>query len=380
MHVRLLRRRFSGFWRFLSRLAMVAVAVELVLLVFVTSRAEAATPVDAMRVEQQSSYRATRVYSGRTVAGRASELGFRQPGELIQVLVDVGDQVEAGQPLARLDTDTLTAALEQARADVAHAGASLEAARARLDLARQTERRFARLREAGHVSVHDYDRHRLDLQALEAETRVARAGVARARARQAAARIARDDATLLAPFAGVVQARHRDEGSQVNAGEAVLRLVETSRVEAHVGIPETVAARLSPGERYRLQWDEREFEATLSAVLPEVNPTTRTLTAVLELGGAAVPLGTVVELALEQAVPVPGFWVPLSALAEADRGLWGVYVIGGDETIERRLVEVLHAEADRAYVRGTLTEGDQVVKSGVHRIVPGQRVAPAARS
>ena len=64
----------------------------------------------------------------------------------------------------------------------------------------------------------------------------------------------------------------------------------------------------------------------------------------------------------------------MSALTASDRGLWAVYVINGENIIERRLVEVIHNEASRAYVRGLLSDRDRVVNSGVQRIVPGQTV------
>ena len=116
------------------------------------------------------------------------------------------------------------------------------------------------------------------------------------------------------------------------------------------------------------------FPARLRAIPPEIDPATRTMTAVLELDGAKVPLGAVVELTLAQQVAAPGFWLPLSALTESDRGLWGVYVVNNDSVVERHLVEVVHTEADRAFVRGTLSANDRVIRTGVQRIVPGQRV------
>jgi hypothetical protein len=64
----------------------------------------------------------------------------------------------------------------------------------------------------------------------------------------------------------------------------------------------------------------------------------------------------------------------MTSLSESERGLWSVYVLGVDDIVERRLVEVLHTEAKRVYVRGTLRDGDLVVSTGVQRIVPGQSV------
>lgn len=389
MQVRRLRRHFGRPWRVLSRLVPVVVAAELAMLLLWSAHADATAPEGAapgvgtiqvvyLNAEQRGSYAVERVYAGRTVAGRVTELGFRHAGELEAVAVDIGDRVDAGSVLARLDAAAVNAALAQAEADVRHAAASLEAMRARTDLARQTERRFADLRADGHVSVQEYDERRLEFAARRAELDVAEAALARSRAARDAAAIVVQDARLSAPFAGVVQARHVDEGAQLQPGQPVLRLVERGRVEAHVGVPDTVAADLDADGRYALRWGDRTLPAALRAVLPEVDAQTRTVTAVFTLGAVDVPLGAVVELITQRAVDAAGFWLPITALTESDRGLWGVFVINERSQLERRIVEVLHAESDRAFVRGTLSDGDRIVRSGVQRLVPGQRVAPVA--
>ena len=76
----------------------------------------------------------------------------------------------------------------------------------------------------------------------------------------------------------------------------------------------------------------------------------------------------------------PGFWVPVTALTESDRGLWGVYVVKDESLVERRIVEIIHSESERAYVRGTLEDDDRIVRTGVQRLVPGQQVTPHASS
>jgi hypothetical protein len=61
-----------------------------------------------------------------------------------------------------------------------------------------------------------------------------------------------------------------------------------------------------------------------------------------------------------------------------DRGLWGLFIIDPENTVQRRLVEIVHNEGDRAFVRGLLSASDRVVASGTQRIVQGQRVIPVA--
>jgi hypothetical protein len=112
--------------------------------------------------------------------------------------------------------------------------------------------------------------------------------------------------------------------------------------------------------------------------------------AIFELApGQGVLPGDLARLALERPVETPGFWVPLGALAEGDRGVWTNYVAvpldGGEQDgeathmIEARAVEVLYEREDRVYVRGAIDAGERVVVAGLHRIVPGQTVRVGVR-
>ncbi len=327
-------------------------------------------------LEAAPGFESKRTYAGQTVAARSSELGFKRAGQITHVYVDIGTKIEAGAPLAQLDVASAKATLHTADADIAVANAALAAAEAQLRLARNTERRFHRLRAEGHTPQQVYDEARLNLEIKLADRSVAKAQLARVKANRRIAQIALDDATLYAPFSGTIQARHVDEGTQVLPGQSALRIVESGQVEVHIGIPSRAAAMLQDDQTYQLDWQDETFTAQLTSVLPEIDPTTRTQTAVLTTQAHHLPLGSVVELHLHNFIASPGFWVPMSALVESERGLWGAYVVNQNNVAERRLVEVVHTEADRVFVRGTLTQGERLVSSGVHRIVPGQVVNP----
>ena len=83
---------------------------------------------------------------------------------------------------------------------------------------------------------------------------------------------------------------------------------------------------------------------------------------------------------MEEALDQSGFWIPVSAMTEASRGLWAVFAIVPDENnvprVEKRLVDIVHAEASRVFVRGAMEDGELFVLDGLHRLVPGQSVAP----
>lgn len=373
MHIRLIRKHYKTGWDLFSRFAVALLVLELTFICAVES-ARADTSVAYLSAELEHGYVASRVYAGRTTAERASELGFKQAGEISNVLVDVGDAVSKGDLLAELNRDSIEAQLQQAQADVTLAAANLNAIDAETELAAQTEARFAELREAGHASEQVYDEQRLALRAKQAQLNVARASLRRAEATRHAVEILVRESHIYAPYAGTIQARYSDEGTQINAGQNILRLVETDRIEAHIGVPDSVAGTLRSDAAYSVRWGNRSHPARLKAVLPEIDQATRTLTAVFSLESTELPLGAVVELALESQVATPGYWLPLTALTESDRGLWGIFVIKDDSSIERRLVEIIHTEASQAFVRGTLNPGERVVKTGVQRIVPGQSV------
>lgn len=326
----------------------------------------------------EASYRTSRVYAGTSKAARRAELGFKRGGEISVVAVDLGDTVAAGQVVARLDARGLGSDLRQAQSEQALAEANRQVATAQKKLAANTERRIRAMRARGHVSQQAFDEANLKMQASTAQLSVARAALKRAEATVDAIKVQLSEAVIRAPFAGVIQARYVDEGSQITPGAPALVLVETSLREAHVGVPESVVLGLTAGQSYPIRWQGIEVAALLRSVLPEVDPNTRTATAVFTFTDQRIPLGAVLELALDERVASEGFWVPLSALTAMDRGLWGLFIVDAENTVQRRLVEILHHEGDRAFVRGLLTPQDRIVATGTQRIVQGQRVLPVA--
>jgi RND family efflux transporter MFP subunit len=350
----------------------------LVLLSVCSRMARADTPVAATVARSSPSYEVARTYAGTLVPRRSSELGFKGAGEIAAVAVDIGDSVEAGELLASLDTESLEAEVAEANAGVTYARASLSAAAAELDLARQTESRSRRLRDKGHTSVQTHDELELDVHVKQARLALADAALDQAEAQRRRAEVALTDAHIKAPYAGVVQSRYADEGHQATPGQPLLRLLELTNPEAHVGVPAIRREALTTGDAYHIRWHGREIEARLKAVLPEIDARSRTLTAVFVLEETSVPAGDLVELVMQQPVQVRGFWIPTTALAERARGLWSLYVLGDEAMIKERLVEILHTEGNRAYVRGALEDGETIIETGMERVVPGQAVTVAS--
>lgn len=177
-----------------------------------------------------------------------------------------------------------------------------------------------------------------------------------------------------------------DDGEVVTNGQPILRLVEDSYLEVQVGVPSHAAAALPLGSQQYVQVKQATYVARVTAHLPELDATTRTVTVMLalsqDLSGRLIP-GEVARLELEETIEMAGFWLPVSALTRGERGLWSCFALirdGGGELApfraEPRTVEVLHTENTRVYVRGLLQPGERVVKNGTHRLVAGQPIRP----
>lgn len=343
-----------------------------------TSRGPAAAAVEAadplpvalLTAERRPAYERERIYPGRIAAARRSDLAFERAGLLMAVHADDGDRIAAGAVLAELDI----APLERRRAELV---ARRDATDARRRLAEATLARQSVLVGRGHSSGQTLDDARFEAEALAAEV----AGLAAA---IASLDLDIEKSTLVAPYAGRIERRTADEGTVVDAGSPVLQLIESGRQEARIGVPEAVSRDLTIGQAYPLESAGRTVTAGLRNLTPSLDAATRTVTAVFDLPGEAGMPGDLVRLRHAERIAEPGFWLPRAALTESLRGLWAVYIAvpdngpGDDRLVVRRAdVEILHAEADRVFARGTFGDGAAVIADGAHRVVPGMAVTAA---
>jgi RND family efflux transporter MFP subunit len=322
--------------------------------------------VETVRVSVSSAFTAEEKFTGIVSARRTSQLGFASGGRINSIQADVGDRVQTGQTLAVLDTRSLRAQLSSANAVVAEAEAAFSLAQTTVD--RQIE-----LLERGHVSSQVVDQ-------AQAQASTAYARIDAAKANADALRVQIDLARIRAPFDGTITARLSDEGAIAAPGVPLFELVETGVLEARIGLTSALAASLTVGNEYPLIADQGEVMATLRAVTGVIDAGNRTVTTIFDINDPdSVAAGAVVRLGIDRQIEEPGLWLPVSALNEADRGLWSVYAArrqGGEWIAEPGIVEIVHQDGDRVFVRGALRDGDNVIVDGLQRITPGQPVTP----
>src|SRR5437868_3219822 len=233
-----------------------------------------------------------------------TDMGFRVSGKVAKRLVEVGQTVEPGQPLATLDEVDLKLQAEQAQAEFSAATGVLAQAAA-------SEQRAKDLRAKGWTTDAQMDQAR-------AAADEARARLNRAERSVDLTKNSLSYATLLADAKGVVTATLIEPGQVVASGQTAIRIARIAEKEAVVAIPETLLGRARDGAASVTLWSEpdRKYAAKLREIAPSADPATRTYLAKFSLPKAdeKVSLGMTATLTLADAATERVAKLPLSAL------------------------------------------------------------------
>src|SRR5438105_2868485 len=292
-----------------------------------------------------------------------TDMGFRVPGKVAKRLVEVGQTVDIGQPLALLDEVDLKLQAEQAQAEFSAATGVLAQAAA-------SEQRAKDLRAKGWTTDAQMDSAR-------AAADEARARLNRGERQVELTRNSLSYATLLADSRGVVTATLIDPGQVVASGQTAIRVARFAEKEAVVAIPETLVGRAKSGTATMTLWSdsEKKYVAKLREIAPSADPATRTYLAKFSLPEAddKVSLGMTATLTLADAATERVAKLPLSALF-SQGGDPSLYIVDDKGEVALKPVKVKAYESDSVVISGGVDEGAKVVALGVQKIDPAQKV------
>ena len=320
--------------------------------------------VEVFKVEPAESN--GRSFTGVVEARVQSDLGFRVGGKVLERSVDVGQRVQKGQVLMRLDSVDLELAFAAQQANV-------EAARARYTQAKADEARFARLVESNAVSRQENEQARAALDSSKAQLEAA----------EAQARVSDNSnkyAVLLADADGVIVRTIGEPGQVVAEGQTVIQLAHDGPREALINLPEGVRPDLGSVASAGLYGRDQRYPARLRQLSAAADPASRTFEAryVLEGEAASVPLGSTVTITLvansssdHQAVRVP-----VGAVHDRGSGS-GLWVVDDKSEVAFRPVKVTSIGKEEAIVSEGIQVGEKVVALGTHLLHEGQAVNPA---
>ncbi len=292
-----------------------------------------------------------------------TDMGFRVPGKVAKRLVEVGQTVGVGQPLATLDEVDLKLQAEQAEAEF-HAATGV------LAQAAAAETRAKDLRVKGWTTDAQLDQDK-------ASADEARARLNRAERSVELTNNSLSYATLVADTRGVVTATLIDAGQVVASGQTAIRIARIAEKEAVVAIPETLLGRAKDGVASVTLWSEpdRKYAAKLREVAPSADPATRTYLAKFSLPDAddKVSLGMTATLTLADSTTERVARLPLSALF-SEGGDPSLYIVDDKGEVALKPVAVKSYETNNVVITGGVDEGAKVVVLGVQKLDPAQKV------
>lgn len=242
------------------------------------TRGGAPTPVRVAAAEQRD-LELTALYTGELDA-EAAEIAARTPGTLETVSVRIGDSIEEGDLLARVDTSQLVRQIAEAQAQKSAAAANARRVAAGIGAARSELERTEPLLADQLVSAQEVTALRARVEGLEAEAAAAEAQADEAQARIALIQQQIRDARLTAPFDGAVAERYLDAGAVVQHGTPVLRVVRGGPLRVRFRVAERDLARLRPGLPFTLTTQatgEETFEGRVERISAAVSTTDRSI-------------------------------------------------------------------------------------------------------
>ena len=307
------------------------------------------TPVELGTVTRGSIAR-TAMVSGTVEPIRTIGVNSQLSGALLQVLVQEGDRVRAGAPLARLDDRELTS-------QVAAAEASFQVAEAAYQRAEQ-------LRERKVITVPEYERDRTAYAAAKSQLDQlrTRAGYA----------------TVRAPITGVITEKLVEAGDVVGTNARLFNLADVSSLVVRAGVSELDVVELQMGDPVHLNLDAlpgRVLTGHIRRIFPSGDPTTRLVPVEVVIDPASAALvrpGFLARVEFALSTHDNVLLIPASALIGA-QGNEAVFSVQEGKAV-RRTVETGLDSQGMVEVRNGLKEGEQIVVVGGNTLRDGMTV------
>ena len=296
--------------------------------------------------------------SGTVVSLNDSRIASEIEGVLTW-LADIGDAVDAGDVIARIDPQFIRIEVTRAQAEVARLRSDFQYRELQLE-------RTEELATKNSVSKTLLDEARAQREQAQHSLADAEAALERARANL-------ERTQIRAAFAGHVVARLASVGEFVNVGEDVIRLVDTHRLEISLPASIALSSYIKPGMQLAVRNNGVERAHPVRTVVPVGDAVSRMVEVRLSAGDGGWLVGTPVTVRLPSDTPASTVAVPRDALVERN-GQSFVYKVNEDGTAEQVTVHIRSIVGLWVGVADGVAAGDRVIVRGAERLAPGQAV------
>ena len=332
--------------------------------------------------------------SGYVVARREATVSSKVTGKVVEVLIEEGMKVEAGQVLARLDDTNVKASLRLVEAELAAAKAALAETQARIEEAEKEFRRVTVLTAQKVASASDLDKAEAEVKSLRARLEYQQAQTSVAEKQVALWQQQLEDTIIRAPFSGIAVSKNAQPGemiSPISAGGGFTRtgigtIVDMNSLEIEVDVNESFINRVQSGQPVEATLDaypDWKIPSRVIAIIPTADrqkATVKVRVAFEKLDPRILPQMGVKVAFQGSSETSPGsgtVTVPKSAVRKDD-GKDVVWVVQTGR-LERRAVSVGSTKGNEVTVAAGLSAGEKVVTEGPAKLVGGSRVREVKR-
>jgi len=346
---------------------------------------EEARPVKTM-VVTAGGHPTVRSFPGRVEASRMVDLAFQVSGVLVKLPIREGERVSKGTVIAQLRQDEFQARLQTAQGQLDQARAQLGAAESSLTNAKTESERFGRLVDSSAVSRSDYDLALTTYRSAQEGYNAQQGAIRGLEGRLTEAKLQFGDSTLRAPYDGVVAQRLVDEGQNIVANNAVIRFQNVNDIDIVADVPEAFIAddirssaiqqsvaelSIAPGRQFPVHVKEVSQIADPKTQIFGVRFAMKTPPGITALPGMTANVTITTRGARG---PSNRLLVPVSAVSKQDMGEQVVWVLGSDQTVHRKPVQLGAPTESQIEIVSGLQPGDRIVVAGAPFLREGMKV------
>jgi RND family efflux transporter MFP subunit len=279
----------------------------------------------------------------------------------LEWVAEPGDQINAGESVARFDCEMLELQRERQVAQAERADINFKT------LSREVER-LETLTATNAISIMQYERTQADRDLAKGDLAIARITI-----RETDNQLRR--CNVKAPFSGVVTEQLQRAGEDVERSTVLAAITDTQNLEVRASVPIRYLPRMQIGEIAEVKTSEMRLEGRIRKIVPAANSQSQTFEVRLELPKDApqvVAAGQLVSVTLPLSANA-ALTVPRDSVVLREDGAF-VMRINSDQKAERVSVEVTESNGDHVAVRGALESGDRVAVRGAESLQDGELV------
>ena len=308
---------------------------------------------------------------------RPSRWCRKSPDGLSEITVKLGDRVNRGQRIAKIEDDELLEQVKQAEAAFQVASATIRQREADLSLAKTNAERSRNLFQRQLLPQQTLDDSEAKYQSAQAALDLARAQNTQSQARLDELRFTLQNTVIVSPVNGFVARRAADPGAFVSQNAPIVDVVDITKVRLVVNVIEKDLKQIEPGDAARVEVDAfpgESFEGRIARISPVLDPATRTASIEIEIPNGQFRLkpGMYARVGIVTDSHPNALVVPTNALVDVN-GTRGVYLALNDVAAFRPVKIGIEGNM-RTEILDGVADGDRVVTTGAAALRNGDPI------